>query len=349
MGGYMELSKIIKYRSVWMALAIIWVVIFHTTMIIPNSIVKFIKQIGYGGVDIFIFASGLGCYYSLNKNSDINEFLKRRFKKLMPTFWIFLVVFILYKKLNGGIGLSAIIGNILCIQTFTFRGNSFNWYICGIWLFYFLAPYIYLHTNRIKSKFGVIIYILFLALFSIPFIKCNNLIIMITRLPLFFMGMYCAKLSKDKEYKLSRLSIIISLIFMILGIVILKYCYIHYSKYLWSYGLHWYPYILITPGLCICISYLCNLIDNKKIGKNIIKFFNMIGSNTFEVYLVHILFFGIIKDKIKHGELTNSNMLWLKCFGIIIVCSILLKYITKLVMYIYEKITIKLINKETTS
>ena len=335
----MKLDKIIKYRSVWMAFAILWVILFHSMVKIPNSTLDFIKSIGYGGVDIFIFASGLGCYYSLSKDSDPNRFLKRRFDKLMPTFWCFLTVFIIYKKLHKGIGISAIIGNILCIQTFTFKGNSFNWYICCIWLFYFLAPYIYSHTNRIKKNLSAVSYILLLLLFSIPFVRCNNLIIMITRLPLFFMGMYCAKLSMKKNYTLSKPMIISLIISMVIGLIILKYCYIHYEKYLWSYGLHWYPFILIVPGLCICISFLCSIIENKNIGKRIINFMNFVGKNTFELYLVHTFIFEIVSDKINKGDLNNSNLLWIKCFIIVIIASIILKYLTKFVLFICSKIS----------
>ena len=328
-------------------MAIIWVVLFHSTMIIPNSIINSIKQLGYGGVDIFIFASGLGCFYSLNKNSNINEFLKRRFKKLMPTLLCFLAVYIVYKIFNGGIGISAIIGNILCVQTFTFKGNDFNWYISCIWLFYILAPYIYQYTNNIKTKKRAIMYVLFLLLFTIPFFRCNNLIIMITRLPLFFLGMYVGKLSTDKEYKLSKLSVVVSIVLMIIGIIGLKFCYTHYAKYLWSYGLYWYPFILITPGLCILISLICSYIDSKKQGKYVIKLFDCIGQNTFEVYLVHILIFEIIKNMVKNGKLINSNLLWIKCYGVVIICSILLKYFTRLVVYVFYKMYNKLKLKKT--
>lgn len=76
----MNLSKMIKYRSIWMALAIIWVMIFHTTLIIPNNYVRFIKGIGYGGVDIFIFAAGIGSYYSLIRILILMNLLKESLK-----------------------------------------------------------------------------------------------------------------------------------------------------------------------------------------------------------------------------------------------------------------------------
>ena len=217
----------------------------------------------------------------------------------MPTFLCFMLFNIVYKIINDRMGISTVIGNILCVQTFTFKGNDFNWYISCIWLFYFLAPYIYFHTVKIKTKFSAVIFTLFLLLFSIPFFRCDNLIIMITRLPLFFIGMYFGKLSISKDYILSKKSIIMYILISIIGVATLMFFYTHYSKYMWSYGLYWYPFILITPGLCIIISIIFSYIDSKKIGKYINKFFNVIGNNTFEAYLTHIFLFSIIKDKIK--------------------------------------------------
>lgn len=335
----MRINNIIKYRSVWMGLAIIWIVTYHSSLIISNSLLSFIKKIGYGGVDIFIFASGIGCYYSLNKNYDINEFIKRRFKKLMPTYWCFLIYFIMFKVMSSHMPISAIIGNVLCIQSFTTRGNSFNWYICAIWLFYLLAPYLYNYTNKIKSNIGFFIFVFILILFSVPFFKAFDLLMMITRLPLFFIGMYVAKSSSQKDYILSKKSIIISIILLIIGIITLKIFYLKYPYYLRNYGMYWYPYILITPGLCIVISLICYLIDNKIIGKYIVKFLNFVGSNTFELYLTHILVFMIVKYmRAKKIIELNNNKLWVIAIIVSIIAAVALKYFTKLLVYLYEKI-----------
>lgn len=343
----MSISKIIKYRNVWMGIAIIWVIMFHSSFIINNSILRFIKYIGYGGVDIFIFASGLGCYYSLNKDSDINKFLKRRFKKLIPTFWCFLIFYFIFKIKLGNMPINAIVGNIFCIQSFTNKGNSFNWYICAIWLLYILAPYFYNHTNKIKNIFETLIFVLFLVILSVPFFKNYNYLIMVTRIPLFFIGMCFARLSLEKDYKLSKKDIIILIILMLIGFIILKISFNKYLSYLSKYGLFWYPYILITPGLCITISLLCNLIDTKKIGNLIVKLFNYIGNNTFELYLTHLLVFNIVKLMYSYTIIkSNSNILWLISIMISIVCAILLKYYTKLSVYLFEKIHNKCMNKK---
>ena len=57
-----------KYRNVWMALAALWILYYHVSL--PTfgcALLHTAKNYGYGGVDIFVFASGLGCYHSLTK------------------------------------------------------------------------------------------------------------------------------------------------------------------------------------------------------------------------------------------------------------------------------------------
>lgn len=57
----MIIKDIFKYRSMWMALAIILVVLYHRGFDLINfPILNQIQSLGYCGVDIFIFSSGLG-------------------------------------------------------------------------------------------------------------------------------------------------------------------------------------------------------------------------------------------------------------------------------------------------
>ena len=72
----MSKKVFIKYRSVWMGIAIIWIVFYHYSLCPDIAFIREIINNGYGGVDIFVFASGLGCYYSLKKESDSYMFLK---------------------------------------------------------------------------------------------------------------------------------------------------------------------------------------------------------------------------------------------------------------------------------
>mgnify|MGYP003307083029 FL=1 len=74
----MSCRTIIKYRSVWMGAAMLWIVFFHIPMELPTAGLRLFRQLGYGGVDLCLFASGVGCFYSLSKDPDAGRFLGRR-------------------------------------------------------------------------------------------------------------------------------------------------------------------------------------------------------------------------------------------------------------------------------
>ncbi|MGN9060685.1 hypothetical protein ACTM96_14400 [Mediterraneibacter faecis] len=60
-------KKISEFRTELMSIAILWVLWFHTQMEFDNDLLLLLKNLGYGGVDIFFLVSGLGLYKSLKK------------------------------------------------------------------------------------------------------------------------------------------------------------------------------------------------------------------------------------------------------------------------------------------
>lgn len=330
----MELKEIFKYRNIWMAIAIIMIVFFHLDFISTNIIIKYIKSIGYGGVDIFLFASGIGCYYSLQKSPDISTFIKKRILKIIPTYWCFLIFYFIFKFTTDGIPLSAIIGNIFCVQSLIGLGNDFNWYMSAMWIFYFLSPYFVKIANKINSWKKVILITILFIIFSFAFWNTENLIIIITRFPIFFIGMYIAKKSTEKKKTINKKEIMLLTFLMVLGFSMLSYFKYFIPSKLWSHGLHWYPFILITPGLCFIISYISKAIEKYNIGAIILKFLGFIGKYTFEIYLVHILMNSIIEKLVNK----NGNI---KCVFVLlwtILGCIILRQLTKLVLLTVEKI-----------
>ena len=77
----MTLKEAIKYRKIWMGFAILWIVFFHFGYKLPDPF-SVIQSSGYSGVDIFFFASGIGCYLSYSRDKNAAAFLKRRFIKI---------------------------------------------------------------------------------------------------------------------------------------------------------------------------------------------------------------------------------------------------------------------------
>ena len=69
----------------------LWILLFHIPMELPGAGLRLFRQLGYGGVDLCLFASGVGCFYSLSKDPDAGRFLGRRLWRLGPVYLIFML------------------------------------------------------------------------------------------------------------------------------------------------------------------------------------------------------------------------------------------------------------------
>lgn len=89
-----------RYRNELFGLSIIEILIFHFFENYFDSsdgikgILYYLGRaydlfLGSIGVEVFLFLSGMGLYYSLKKRKDnsIINFYKRRFKRLLPSFY----------------------------------------------------------------------------------------------------------------------------------------------------------------------------------------------------------------------------------------------------------------------
>ena len=323
----MQYNKIFKSRDLWMGVATLWIMLFHSRFNIP--LINYVKYIGYGGVDIFFFASGVGCYFSLKHDSDNWAFIKRRMNRILPTYFIFLFFWFLYKLLVDSITLKEILGNIFCVGCIIGLKNQFNWYMNGIWIMYIIAPFLFSFINQKSSKKRIVIFILVMLLASIPFFNTNMLIV-ITRLPVYFIGFYFASQSEKNDILGTRQFSILVLL-MCFGVITLFLFALKCNSLMWKYGLWWYPFIFITPGLCFIISFISNYCYGK-IGRVLKKIILFVGKYSFEIYLVHVFFYDILKRCIKSGFVINTNLNWLIVSLIVIPFSFLLKKITNKVV-----------------
>lgn len=323
----------LRYRQVWLGFALIWIIMFHWPLNLPP--LPFLRRYGYGGVDICIFASGIGCFYSLCSESNILAFLKRRLKRLIPTYLIFIIAWLIYQILADNFSFQMALGNILAVQNFTGLDSDFNWYISAILLFYILAPYFKAIVDQ-ASPAQKALFLLFLLVFSIPFWRAHTYIITVTRLPLFFIGMLFADLCK-KDVRISNKHIAGMIVAFIFGAISLVTVHSLAPQYLWSHGLYWYPFILITPPLCIAISRIAMVLEKAKVTKPLISFLSLCGNYSFELYLVHILLTLCISAFIRLFKLSHiSNVIWGAGTVLIVVGCFMLRRFTVLVTNLFN-------------
>lgn len=286
--AFLSFEDFFKYRNVWMAFAILWVMLFHFPIPLP-AVFSPIKDFGYGGVDIFLFASGIGCFFSLRADADIKRFLCRRARKILPMQIIFLFFYVVFTWLTGSIRVVEIIGNVFGAGLFGNLDNQFNWYIGAMWACYLIAPVLKSFADQSKPIQNLLI-LLGLLLTSTVFFGQYQLIFW-TRLPIFFLGMVAAAHSAEKKY-ITLSDAIGAIAAMLLGIALLCLCFLKWNNFMWSYGLWWYPFILITPGLTLLISWAASLLSKTKC-RAVVGLMDRLGKHTFPLYLSHIFMFSV--------------------------------------------------------
>lgn len=290
-------KKISKHRSVLMGIAIIWILFFHTRIVLSNPILIFIKEIGYAGVDIFAFLSGMGIFYSLSNNDDSVSFYKRRLYRIAPQYYLMLSLFLVFFGTNYS--LSEIIGNIFCLNIWIGNTKYVYWYVQAILVWYLMSPILFKIIN--KNKIYTVMLILILYVVSIAFWKHDALMAM-SRFPVFVIGMAFAKdnltnnsFAENKSFL--RKKFIALFLILAAGIFLIKFLLNNCVGYLWNYGMYWYPFVFIAPSLCMIISELIDLLEKFYGIEQLVKGMKIIGKSTYEIYLIHTILYNFIWDK----------------------------------------------------
>lgn len=279
-----------KYRSELMGLAILWVVWFHSSVQLDffrisfiNKTFSFLKDIGYGGVDVFLLVSGMGIYNSLEKN-DISKYIKNRIKRITPVWWSFLIISVLLGYFFFHIHFSKL--EILGFATFTGfwidMSNQGNWYVYAIMLFYLVSPIFYSLIKNSKNRLLMTIVLIAVALLvSVPFIGIFKLIVF-SRVPIFLIGMFVS--SSLKNVPIKRYQWVIILLSFIVGLFVLFVFYKYLPNYLWPYGLWWYPFIVIAPTLSLLVSKTFDILH--RVIHPILYLLSILGKSSLEILLV---------------------------------------------------------------
>lgn len=311
---------LLRRRNLWLGLAMLWIMLSHSGFSFGSGLFLRMKQWGYGGVDLCLFASGAGCYLSLEKDGDLLRFQKRRLMRLAPVYLCFIIPWILWRLWLGNFPITAVVGNLLGIQYLTDLGNSFNWYIGGLMVMYLLAPYLKQLADRCRSwqQLGVVLGLLVL---SVPFWGGYTYIIIVTRLPIFYLGMLLGKACQEEKTLTDR-QLLGWILGTVLGVLLLEACSRLYSEKMWTHGLYWYPFLLITPGLCFGLSAAAEFLERWRLCRLLCSGLGFVGKYSFEVYLAHLTLFEELHNWLPGLTVPLSwNQLWLCSLPVVAVLA----------------------------
>ena len=278
-------SLFTQYRSVLMGWAIIWIFIFHSKSVgIP--IYDDIQKFGWAGVDIFFFLSALGLSFSLEKNSDTLDFLKRRARRILPTWLTVLfcvhILGLICNRYLPSLPFNAPHTILQCICWYSGLGffisdfvseprcYHYEWYVPSLLFFYAITPFLYKQKTRI-------LVILFIAVVVITYLLrffnlLPNLRLFYLRFPAFIMGIFVYRIIKS-EWKFYPYALSLSFILGIISCVLLNGFGIAFPKC--------FVFQLLMPSVCLLFIFLTKFL-------RLAHFFSFFGGISLELYLIHI-------------------------------------------------------------
>ena len=155
------MEHVLKHRAEIYGLLALWIIVFHIDHDLINFpqipiLTNFIK-IGNAGVDHFFFLSGYCIYLSLNRDSNVGNFLRKRFKRVVLVYLVIAIPFFIYKVVFET--RTNVVANFfydLSGLSFWFDKCRNVWFIHAIIVFYILTIPLY---HLIKKIIGCGIFI----------------------------------------------------------------------------------------------------------------------------------------------------------------------------------------------
>ena len=332
---FLTWGLISKHRVSLMACAIVWVILHHgskTGLEFPESaeVINILFRRGNAGVDMFLFLSGVGLYYSYRKKPNLCEFYKKRMMRvLLPYLFIgggFWALADLFLKRDIVRFLKDV-----TLLSFWKDGIIRVWYIALILLLYAVFPAIwyFLYKNGSIKKHRLVL--LLTAIVGINFLLFrytpdwfDKVEIALTRIPVFVIGIGCAeKVWENQAIKMREAVFLIALLSLKIWMNLyeIKGVCIRY----------WYAVMAICVCILLCI--VLELCERNAILCKLKDVLEPIGKWSLELYIVHVwvrtLLLKMDISYVVGGH--NLNRYGLLRFGILLLVSGLVTWIAVII------------------
>ena len=146
-----ELANISRFRAEQMGAAMLFVILFHVALDRGDPFYG-LRRCGNVGVDIFLFLSGVGLWFSWVKTPDVLRFYRRRLLRIVPTWIVVATAFYLPDYLGArrfSHSIVDLIGDITINWDFWLHDELTFWYVPAIMALYLVAPW---YTRLVQSR-----------------------------------------------------------------------------------------------------------------------------------------------------------------------------------------------------
>ena len=137
-----ELANISRYRGELMGAAMLFIILFHIGLSRGDPFYG-LRRCGNVGVDIFLFLSGVGLWYSWTKCPSARLFFTKRYLRIYPAWLLMASLYYIPDYLCGGghsTSIIDLIGDITVNWDFWLHDELTFWYVPAIMMLYTFAP-----------------------------------------------------------------------------------------------------------------------------------------------------------------------------------------------------------------
>lgn len=283
-----------KSRSLIMGLAILWVAFYHIPWVDRGNVTDFIHDIGYIGVDVFLFISGIGACHSIRQRGG-RGYLVQRAKRILPGLFPFLLVWSLALLALGILSIKQFLGSVTLLGWWLGSDMQLNWYFSAVWMYFLLAVLLYRPVVQGKHPLVFVLLVSLLGFAAMRLTPFWHHPTAYSRIPIFFVGMLLGRAELQGNCNEKRLRIILYSLLPVGLILTVMTWHSWGSLYGNALGLWWYPFVLVVPGGVFLTADLACAIGKWKAAELVMKPFEALGEASSEALMIHVGVYKIIQ------------------------------------------------------
>lgn len=198
-----ELANISRFRGALMGIAMLIIILFHVDLA-RSDIFFGLRRMGNLGVDMFLFLSGVGLWFSWMKTPSCRHFYFRRLVRIYPAWLIIACLYYIPRlHVHDTASLVNLVGEIGFNWNFWLHDELNFWYIPAIMMLYLFAPpYMKLIGRHPVYRWLPVVMIMWCILVEwvTPIHHAvGHLEIFWSRVPIFFIGINMGEMVRQKR------------------------------------------------------------------------------------------------------------------------------------------------------
>lgn len=284
-----ELANISRFRAEQMGAAMLFVILFHVALDRGDPFYG-LRRCGNVGVDIFLFLSGVGLWFSWVKTPDVLRFYRRRLLRIVPTWIVVATAFYLPDYLGArrfSHSIVDLIGDITINWDFWLHDELTFWYVPAIMALYLVAPwYMRLVQSRPVYRWLPLLMVIWCVMVQwvLPIHHAvGHIEIFWSRVPIFFIGINFGEMVRTRRQLSS------DAVWLLLVTFLMTFGTCLYLEQVRHGHFPLFVERMLYIPFTVCTVLVMNRIF-RRTPQWVNRLFRFVGALSLEAYLIHIHF-----------------------------------------------------------